>query len=111
MKMLAAHVLVDPERWTEAKIGSIFLPENSEDRKRFARGTVKAVGPGLCTLTGAHNPIDVKVGDHVLYYKADAINITVNERDMHIVIERALVAILEPGDFGTLDEGDSNASD
>lgn len=107
MKMLANNILVDPEGWPTQKLGSIILPDNQAARDKFSRGVVEEVGPGLWLHNGDRPPIEVNVGDHVLYYKAGAMKIVVEEKEMDIVQERELIAILEPGDFGTVNEGDS----
>ncbi|GAH74104.1 unnamed protein product, partial [marine sediment metagenome] len=67
MIMKADNILVDPEPWTTIKLGSIVIPENA--KKSFSRGLVKAVGPGPVLLfSGKHSPIEVEVGDHVIYH-------------------------------------------
>lgn len=109
MRMLANNILVDPEGWPTQKLGSIVLPDNQEAKARFAKGIVKAVGPGLWLHSGDRPPIEVAVGDHVLYFKAAAAGIVVQRKEMHIIQEREILAILEDGDFGTLGEPD-NAS-
>lgn len=112
MRMLANNVLVNPQPWTTQKLGSIVLPDNQEARAKFAKGVVVEVGPGLWLHNGDRPPIEVNVGDHVLYFKASAAKIVVQKKEMHIVQERELLAILDSGDFGTFndDEGDSNAA-
>ena len=102
--MRADYILVDPVPWTEAKLGLIVLPDNSESKKKFAKGTVKEVGPGLWLHSGKRPDIEVSVGDHVLYFKAGAAEINVQERPMHIVQERQILAVLEPGDFSTVEK-------
>ena len=110
MEMLANNILVNPEPWTEMKQGSIILPDNQETKIKFARGTVKAIGPGLWLHNGDRPPIEVTPGDHVLYFKASAAKIIVHGREMDIVQERELLAILEIGDFNEAipNEGESN---
>lgn len=97
MKMRASHILICPEPWTTRKLGSIHLPDSEKDK--FARGTVQEVGPGLWLHNGDRPPIEVDKGDHVLYFKASAADIVVGGVNMHIVDERQIIAILEPGDF------------
>ena len=103
MIMRANYILVDPEPWTTQKLGSIVLPDNQVSREKFSKGVVKEVGPGLRLHNGERPPIEVKEGDHVLYFKAGAASIVVGGQEMHIIQERELLAILEPGDFSTLD--------
>lgn len=107
MKMLANNVLVEPETWVEQKVGSIAIPTAAKNA--FARGTVLGVGPGLFLPNGERPVIEVNKGDHVLYFKASAAGIVVGGKDMHIIQEREILAILEDNDFGNA-EGESNAS-
>lgn len=111
MKMRANNVLVEPESWPTQKLGSILLPDNNQVKAKFARGIVKGVGPGLWLHSGDRPPIEVETEDHILYYKASAAPIVVQGREMHIVQEREILAILETGDFGDLTESDHKIGD
>lgn len=111
MKMLANNILVDPEGWPTQKLGSIILPDNQAAKERFARGIVTEVGPGLWLHNGDRPPIEVSVGDHVLYFKASAAKIVVRNKEMDIIQEREILAILETGDFGDLKESDHKIGD
>ena len=102
MRMLANNVLISPEKWPTQKVGNILMPEDNAQSKAFARGIVKSVGPGCIMLDGKHSEIEVNVGDRVLYYKQSAIEIMLDQERMHIVIEKEIIAILEPGDFGVV---------
>jgi len=107
MKMLADNILVDPESWPTQKLGRIILPDNNKVKEAFARGVVNNIGPGpVLVLSGKHSPVEVKAGDHILYRKVNAIPIVVNDREMHLVVERDILAILEPNDFGELKESE-----
>ena len=112
MKMLANNILVNPEMWTEKKLGSIFLPADSKAKAVFSRGTVEGVGPGLWLSNGTQCPVEMKAGDHILYYTANAIPIVIGGREMQIVREQEVLAILSPSDFGSETEGEvSDAAD
>lgn len=107
MKMLANLILVRPEKWTEQKQGGIILPR--ESAKQFARGEVLETGPGLVMADGTFNSVDVDPGERILYYKDSAVAITIDEQEHHIVQEREVLAILEPGDFADI-TGDDDAT-
>jgi len=114
MKMRANYILVKPEGWPTQKLGTIVLPDNSEAKAKFARGQVLEVGPGLWLHNGDRPPIEANVGDHVLYFKAAAASIIVQGTESHIIQEREILAILDPGDFGSISnhkQGDSDVSD
>ena len=100
MKMFADYILLRPENRSQQKIGSIVLPENSDASKAFCRGEVVAVGEGLylqCAVA-VRIPPSMKIGDKVLYFKDQAIPVVVSNRDMHIVRERQVIGVFEPGD-------------
>jgi co-chaperonin GroES (HSP10) len=111
MKMLANYILVDPEPWTTQKLGSIVLPDNQEARTKFSKGKVLEVGPGLWLHNGDRPKVEVNPNDHVLYFKAGAAPIVVEGKEMHIIQEREVLAILGPGDFGTFEGETNNAAD
>lgn len=103
MQMKADNVLVDPEPWTTVKIGLIVVPDNT--KKQYSKGIVKAVGPGPVLLfSGKHSPIEVEVGDHILYHIGGPIPLIVKGKEMHVVREREIIAVLEKGDFGVVNE-------
>lgn len=111
MKMLADNILIDPERWPEEKHGKLIIPPN--EKQAFSRGTVVAVGPGPWFTNGTRSVIEMKPGDHVLYFKHQAVDITIEERPMHIIREREVTAILEEGEYKETPktEGEADASD
>ena len=100
MKMFADYILIKPETRTEQKVGSIVLPDIADVNRAFCRGTVEAVGEGLylqCEVA-TRIPPSMKPGDKVLYFKDQAIPLLVKNRDMHIVRERQVIGVFEPGD-------------
>jgi len=120
MQMKAAYILVDPQMYTEAKFGSIIIPDNIMARKKFARGTVVSVGPGLVLpMCGEHSRVEVDAGDSILYYKEYATPIQVEGKEMHIIEENQVLATLEPGEFAPkelalvpiIPEGETNGRD
>lgn len=110
MLMLADNILIDEDRWTEEKHGKLIIPPN--EKQAFSRGTVVAVGPGPWFANGTRSVIEVKPGDHVLYFKQQAVDVTIDERPMHIIKEREVVSILEAGEYKdtTKTEGEADAS-
>ena len=99
MRMLADNVLVRPEPWTTVKHGSIVLPDTAQVKNTFARGEVKRVGPGLFHPNGDRPPIEVEIGDHILFYKRNGVPIVVAQEEHLIVSEREILGILDPEDF------------
>lgn len=78
-----------PEERTE---GGILLPDTAQKKPQM--GEVMAVGPGQRNKEGLYQPIDVKVGDQVLYSKYAGTDITLGNEDYVLVSEKDLLAIL-----------------
>jgi len=65
---LGDRVLLKELEATEEKIGSIYVPDTAKEKPQQAE--VVAVGPGkVDEKTGDRRPLDVKVGDKVIYAK------------------------------------------
>lgn len=110
MRMLADHILVKPETREERKIGQILLPDDADVSKNWARGEVLDVGEGMYLQNGDRIPPDIHIGDRVLYFKRDAIDVLDNNRNLHIIREHQAVAVLEVRDIEMSDNqkaGDS----
>jgi chaperonin GroES len=64
---LADRVVVKPTEQEEKTASGIFLPDTAKDRPQ--EGQVVAVGPGSLTDDGKRVPVEVQVGDRVIYSK------------------------------------------
>ena len=60
-------ILVQPKPVEEVSKGGIIIPETAKDAP--VEGTVLAVGSGIINRDGELIPLDVSVGDSVLYKK------------------------------------------
>ena len=94
IKPLADHVLIEPIKETEQTKTGILLPETAE-KERPEQGKVIAVGPGKKTSAGKIIPIDVKVGNKVLFTKYGPNEIKVDDKEYLIAKEEDILAILE----------------
>lgn len=91
IKPLGDRVLVKPLEQEEEKIGSIYIPDSAKEKPQ--EGTVEAVGTGR--REGDKTiPLDVKVGDRVLYGKYSGTEIKRGGQDYLIVRESDILAIL-----------------
>ena len=82
--------LVEAE--TQTKSG-IFIPDAAVEKP--SQGVIVAAGPGRTTQDGVLVPIEVKVGDRVLFGKHAATPIKVEGEDLHILREDDVMAIVE----------------
>jgi chaperonin GroES len=67
IKPLRDKILVQPKPVDEVSKGGIIIPETAKDSP--VEGTVLAVGSGIINRDGELIPLDVSVGDSVLYKK------------------------------------------
>ncbi len=67
-KPLGNRVVVEPQEGDEQmSAGGIYIPDTAKEKPQ--EGTVVAVGPGRLTDDGNRVPMDVAVGDTVVYSK------------------------------------------
>ena len=62
---LGDRVVVEREKASDTTAGGIVLPDTAKDRPQ--KGKVIAVGNGRVAKDGKRRPLQVKVGDHVLF--------------------------------------------
>ena len=87
IKPLADRVLIEPKE-AEAKTASgLYIPDTAKEKPQ--QGTVLAVGPGK-----KDEPMEVKVGDVVLYGKYAGTEVTVEEKKYLIVRQSDILAIV-----------------
>jgi chaperonin GroES len=94
IKPLADHVLIEPIKEEERTKTGILLPETAE-KERPEQGRVIAIGPGRKTSAGKIVPLEVKVGDKVLFTKYGPNEIKVDGKEYLIAKEEDILAILE----------------
>ena len=70
----------------------LFIPDNAKEKPQ--QGEVLAVGPGRRDDKGERIPMDVKVGDKVLYSKYGGTEVHYDGEDYLIVAARDVLAIL-----------------
>ena len=73
--------------------GGIVIPDNAAEKP--SRGEIVAAGNGKITDSGNLRPMDVKVGDIVLFGKYAGTEIKVNDEEMLVMREDDIVAVLE----------------
>jgi len=94
IKPLADHILIESIKEEERTKTGILLPETAEKEKP-EQGKVIAVGPGRKTSAGKIIPLEVKVGDKVLFTKYGPNEIKVDGKEYLIAKEEDILAILE----------------
>ena len=90
LQPLADRVLVKPMEKEERTKSGIYLPDTAKEKPQ--EGEVLAVGPGKMTDDGKRVPLDLKVGDRVIYAKYGGTEIKVDEEDLIILRESDILA-------------------
>jgi len=94
IKPLSDYILIEPITMEEKTKSGILLPDTAE-KERSEQGRVIAVGPGRKTAAGKIIPIDVKVGDKVLFNKYGPNEIKVEDKEYLITKQDDILAIVE----------------
>lgn len=94
MKMtpLGDRVLVKPLEQKETKKGGIIIPDTAKEKPQ--EGEIKAVGKGKLTDEGKLIPMDVKIGDKILYGKYSGTEIKINEEEFLIMHQEDVLGII-----------------
>ena len=87
------RVLLKPVEQDAKTKGGIIIPDTAKEKP--VQGKVLAVGPGARDETGKLRPLDVKVGDIVLYGKWSGTEVVVDGEDVLIVKESDIMGITE----------------
>jgi chaperonin GroES len=90
VKPLGDRVFVKVSPSEEKTAGGIFLPDNAQEKPQI--GEVVAVGPGKRNDDGNRSPLDVGVGDKVLYSKYAGTDIKLGGDDYVLLTEKDILA-------------------
>jgi chaperonin GroES len=86
---LEDRVVIWPDDEGETMRGGLYIPDTAKEKP--TQGEILAVGPGRIEK-GARVPMDVKVGDKVLYGKYSGTNITVDGEEVVIIKSSDILA-------------------
>ena len=87
IKPLADRVVIEPVEAETKTASGIFIPDTAKEKPQ--QGKVVAAGPGK-----KDEPMEVKVGETVLYGKYSGTEVTVDDRKYLIVKQSDILAIL-----------------
>ena len=90
---LGNRILVEPAEQEQRTALGVILPETAKEKPQ--RGKVLAVGPGTRDKDGKYIPMDVKVGDTVLFAKYAGTEFKVGTtRTLLVMRENDILAVL-----------------
>ncbi len=93
LKPLGDRIIVKPVSAEEMTAGGIVLPDSAKEKPQ--EGDVIAVGPGTQLSSGKKVPMDVKVGDRVIYGKYAGTEVKVGAEEYVILRQEDVLAILD----------------
>jgi chaperonin GroES len=93
LKPLADRLVVEPTEREDVTASGIYVPETAKEKPQ--EGKVIAVGPGRQDDEGKRIPMDIAVGDRVLYAKYGGTELKLEDKKYLILKESDILAILE----------------
>lgn len=93
IRPLGDRVVVEPLEAEQKTKGGIILPDTAKEKPQ--EGKVVAVGKGKVNDKGELVPIEVKVGDKVLYGKYSGTEVNIEDKQYIILREEDILAIVE----------------
>ena len=93
LKPLGERIVIKVIEDTEQTSGGIFIPESAKEKPQ--KGEVVAVGEGEIDDKGERKPMDVKVGDIILYAKYAGTDFKLNDESYKILSIKDALAIVE----------------
>jgi co-chaperonin GroES (HSP10) len=103
------RVLIAPEEGEERSRVGLYLPASAVDNQAVQSGTVVAVGPGtpvsapteldeepwkIGSSEARYLPVQARVGDHAIFFRRAAVEITFDERRYLVVPQAAILSLV-----------------
>lgn len=93
LRPLHDRILVKPAEAEEVTKGGIIIPDTAKEKPQ--QGEVIAVGNGKQTEDGKLMPMELSIGDKVLYGKYSGTEVNVDGRELLMMREADVFAIVE----------------
>lgn len=93
LKPLNDRVVVKRMEEEERTAGGIIIPDTAKEKP--IQGEVLAVGSGKLLEDGTRRPLDLKVGDRVLFGKYAGTDVKVEGEEVLIMREDDILAVIE----------------
>jgi chaperonin GroES len=93
VKPLGDRVIVKPLEAEDKTKGGIILPDTAKEKPQ--EGKIVAIGKGKVDDAGKSVPMEVKIGNKVLYGKYSGTEITIAQEQYIILKEEDILAVIE----------------
>lgn len=92
IRPLHDRVIIKRLEEEERTAGGIIIPDSAKEKPQ--QGEVLAVGKGVVTQDGKTLPMDVKVGDRVLFPKWGSDEIKIDGEEFLVLEESKIIAVI-----------------
>ena len=92
LKPLGSRLIVEPVEGEQMTASGIVLPETAKEKPQ--KGKVLAVGSGRLLDSGERQPVDVEVGDVVIYAKYGGTEVKVDDQDLLVLNESDILCVV-----------------
>jgi chaperonin GroES len=92
LQPLGDRVVIKPTAREEMTKSGIVLPDTAKEKPQ--EGEILAVGPGAFDSEGKRTPMDVKVGQKVLYGKYAGTEFKLEDDELLIVSQKDILAVV-----------------
>ncbi len=93
IKPLMDRIVIKVVDDVEKTQGGIFIPDSAKEKPQ--KGEVVAVGAGKTMENGGKEPMEVSVGDIVLYAKYSGTDVKIDNEEYKILSIKDVLAIIE----------------
>jgi chaperonin GroES len=93
LKPLGDRLVVKPTEREEMTKSGIVLPDTAKERPQ--EGTVLAVGPGRILDDGSREPMELSVGQKVLFQKYAGTEFKLDEDELLILSQKDILAVID----------------
>lgn len=93
IRPLNDRILVQRIEAEQKTAGGILIPDNAKEKP--AEGKVIAVGSGKILEDGSRRPLEIKVGDRILFGKWSGTEVKIDGIEQLLVKEDEVLAIME----------------
>ena len=93
LKPLGDRVVVKPTPREEMTKSGIVLPDTAKERPQ--EGSILAAGPGRILDDGSREPMDVSVGQKILFQKYAGTEFKLDDDELLILSQKDILAVIE----------------
>jgi chaperonin GroES len=91
LRPLGDRLVVEHVEQSDKTSGGVFLPDTAKEKPQ--EGKVLAVGSGRTLDSGTKLPLDVKVGDRIIYSKYSGSEVKIDGKEYLIISEKDVLAV------------------